>query len=122
VSAKRRALFWIGYGPRFWQNVRAANPRPRTHPMSRLAALLILLCPALAHAQSITTLAGTGQKGHTGDNGTAAKATLNQPFHCEVDRKGNLYIAEAENHCIRKVKLATGVITTVAGTGKKGYT
>lgn len=68
------------------------------------------------------TFVGTGKKGFTGDGGQAKAATLNQPFHVEMDSKGNLYIAEAENHCIRKVNLKTGVITTVAGNGKKGYT
>src|SRR5438309_2419171 len=69
----------------------------------------------------LTNFAGTGKKGHTGDGGLATKATLSEPFHCEVDNKGHLYIAEATNHCIRKVDLKTGIITTVAGTGKKGY-
>lgn len=68
------------------------------------------------------TLVGTGQAGYTGDGGPATKALLNQPFHCEVDGRGNLYVAEAFNHCVRKVNLQTGVITTVAGNGKKGYT
>src|SRR5262249_49782959 len=53
--------------------------------------------------------------------GAATKATLNQPFHCELDGKGALYIAEDKNHCIRKVDLKTGTISTIAGTGKKGY-
>ncbi len=69
----------------------------------------------------IDTIAGTGQAGHAGDSGPAVKALLNQPFHCDVDHKGHLYIAEAMNHCIRKVDLKTGKITTVAGCGKKGY-
>lgn len=68
----------------------------------------------------IDTIAGTGTKGYTGDGGPASKATLNEPFHCEVDNKGHLYIAEALNHCIRKLDLKTGILTTVAGTGKKG--
>ncbi len=66
-------------------------------------------------------VAGTGKKGFAGDGGPAARALLNQTFHCELDGRGNLYIAEADNHCIRKVDLKTGVISTVAGTGKKGY-
>lgn len=70
----------------------------------------------------MATLAGTGKAGYAGDGGPAAKALLNQPFHCEVDDKGTLYIAEAFNHCIRKVDLRTGVITTAVGTGKKAYT
>ncbi|MSQ94366.1 MAG: hypothetical protein EXR98_07400 [Gemmataceae bacterium] len=71
---------------------------------------------------TMSTLAGTGQRGHTGDGGLATKATLSEPFHCELDHKArHLYIAEATNHCIRKVDLKTGVISTVAGNGKKGY-
>src|SRR5262245_18112876 len=69
----------------------------------------------------LTNFAGTGKKGFSGDGGQALKATLNEPFHCDVDNRGHLYIAEASNHCIRKVDLKTGVIITVAGTGKKGY-
>lgn len=69
----------------------------------------------------MSTVAGTGQEGYSGDGGPAEKAALNQPFHCELDGKDNLYIAEAFNHCIRKVNLKTGIITTVAGCGKKGY-
>ncbi|MBI1831807.1 MAG: hypothetical protein HYR84_10190, partial [Planctomycetes bacterium] len=89
-----------------------------------LPALMIVATLGLLHAGNtpvMSTLAGTGTRGHTGDGGLAAKATLSEPFHCEVDNKGQLYIAEAMNHCIRKVDLKTGVITTVAGNGKKGY-
>jgi streptogramin lyase len=75
-----------------------------------------------APAGKIESVVGTGQKGYTGDGGLATKATLNQPFHCDVDGAGNLYVAEAFNHCIRKVNLKTGVVSTVAGSGQKGYT
>jgi streptogramin lyase len=67
------------------------------------------------------SVVGTGKKGYSGDGGPAKTATLNQPFHVEVDGRGHLFVAEAENHCVRKVDLKTGVITTVAGSGKKGY-
>lgn len=73
-------------------------------------------------AGTIDTVAGTGKAGYAGDVGKATAALFNQPFHCELDGKGNLYVAEAFNHCIRKIDLKTGVITTVAGTGQKGYT
>src|SRR4051794_28112719 len=85
------------------------------------ATCLLLLLALSASAATIDTVAGTGKKGYAGDGGPAVKALLNEPFHVELDGKGHLYIAEAFNHCIRKVDLATGVITTVAGTGKKGY-
>jgi sugar lactone lactonase YvrE len=87
------------------------------------SAIAILVSVAIGgDAPSITTIAGTGERGHTGDGGPAIKATLNEPFHCDVDNRGHLYIAEAMNHCIRKVDLKTGTISTVAGTGKKSYT
>src|SRR5262245_44483041 len=83
------------------------------------------LAPGIGGVQApgsrIEPVAGTGQPGYSGDGGKAPEARLNQPFHCDLDGRGSLYIAEAFNHCIRKVDLKTGRITTVAGTGKKGY-
>ena len=64
----------------------------------------------------IQTFVGTGERGYTGDGGPAASALLSEPFMCAFDAQGNLFLAEATNHCIRKVDKATGVITTVAGT------
>ncbi len=69
----------------------------------------------------MATVAGTGRKGYAGDGGKSTAALLNEPFHCELDGRGHLYVAEAMNHCVRKVDLKTGVITTVAGSGMKGY-
>jgi hypothetical protein len=91
--------------------------------MCRAAVLVLLLHLNSAPAAGvIDTVAGTGEAGYSGNGGPATAARLNQPFHCELDGKGGLLIAEAFNHCIRKVDLKTGVITTVAGCGKKGYT
>jgi sugar lactone lactonase YvrE len=64
----------------------------------------------------ITTVAGNGTEGFSGDGGPATNATLNTPIGVAVDRAGNLYIADAFNNRIRKVN-ATGIITTVAGNG-----
>lgn len=69
----------------------------------------------------IRSVAGTGERGYTGDGGAATAATLSEPFMCVFDAHGNLYEAEAMNHCIRRVDAATGVITTVAGIGEEGY-
>ena len=69
----------------------------------------------------ITTLAGTGERGYTGDGGPATAALLSEPFMCAFDTAGNLYVAEAMNHCIRRVDRETGVIATIAGTGAVGY-
>jgi gliding motility-associated-like protein len=68
----------------------------------------------------ITTFAGTGVKGYSGDGGPAIKAKLNRPFGVAVDNAGNVYIAEDSNHVIRKVS-ANGIITTIGGTGVEGY-
>jgi hypothetical protein len=90
----------------------------------RIQVLALLVSFAWAHAGEaglIDTVAGTGKPGHAGDGGKASAALLNEPFHCDLDGKGHLYVADAMNHCIRRVSLRTGVITTVAGTGKKGY-
>ena len=70
---------------------------------------------------SLTAIAGTGERGYSGDGGPAAQAQLDEPFMCAFDAAGNLYIAEAMNHCVRRVDAQTGVITTVAGTGAAGY-
>ncbi len=74
-----------------------------------------------ATAGVIDTVAGTGAAGYTGDGGRATAARLNQPFHCALGGDGQLYVADALNHCIRRIALKTGVITTVAGSGVKGY-
>lgn len=67
----------------------------------------------------ITTVAGTGKQGFSGDGGPATKATLNRPHSIALDRSGGLYICDIGNHRVRKVDLNTGVITTFAGTGEK---
>src|SRR5258708_437289 len=91
----------------------------RIHLGSVLFLVSMSWAPGLAGV--IDTVAGTGKKGYSGDGGPATAAPLSEPFHCGLDGKGDLYIAEAGNHCIRRVNLKTGVIATVAGTGKKGY-
>ena len=69
---------------------------------------------------TITTVAGTGELGYSGDDGPAIEAQLKYPRHVAVDGSGNLYIADTYNHRIRKVD-TTGTITTVAGQGGIGY-
>ena len=69
----------------------------------------------------ITTVAGSGAAGYAGDNGLATAAKLNAPASVAVDSAGNLYIAEQNNNVIRMVTAATGVISTLAGTGAAGY-
>ena len=69
----------------------------------------------------ITTIAGDGTAGYTGNNGPATSAELDDPTGIAVDAAGNLYIADAANNCIREVNLASGTITTIAGNGTAGY-
>jgi streptogramin lyase len=69
----------------------------------------------------LTTIAGTGQRGYTGDGGPAIDATLAAPHELLFDRHGNLFFAERDNHVIRKVDMKTGIISTVAGTGMRGF-
>jgi hypothetical protein len=67
----------------------------------------------------ISTIAGTGTAGYSGDGGQATLAKLNQVTDVAFDAAGNMYIDDSHNHCIRKVD-PTGIITTVAGTGSSG--
>jgi len=69
----------------------------------------------------LTTVAGNGERGYSGDGGPALAAALNMPHEIRFDRLANLYIAERDNHVIRKVDRATGIISTVAGTGTPGF-
>jgi streptogramin lyase len=67
----------------------------------------------------ITTIAGTGAPGFSGDGGLATRAQLNEPHSIAFDSAGDLYIADVKNHRIRKVTMKTGTITTLAGTGER---
>ena len=67
----------------------------------------------------VTTVAGTGVRGYSGDGGPAASAKLNRPIDVTVDQAGNLYITDEDNMRIRKVD-AKGIISTVAGNGSSG--
>ena len=69
---------------------------------------------------TITTVAGTGTSGYSGDGGAATAARLNEPRGVAFDRSGNVYIADSGNNRIRKVT-AAGTISTIAGTGTGGY-
>jgi streptogramin lyase len=72
-----------------------------------------------AKTRFITTVAGSGKAGFSGDGGGATQATMNQPHSIQFDARGDLYICDILNHRIRKVDMKTGVITTFAGTGEK---
>jgi len=74
-----------------------------------------------AATKIITTVAGNGTQGYSGDGGAATSAQLDWPWGVAVDASGNIYIADEVNNRIRKVTAATGIITTVAGNGTWGY-
>ena len=71
-------------------------------------------------SRTIHHIAGTGDKGYTGDGGDGRKATLSGPKGISWSPDGGVYIADTESHTIRRIDLKTGVITTVAGTGERG--
>jgi uncharacterized protein (TIGR03437 family) len=73
----------------------------------------------VAPGGTISTLAGTGIAGYSGDGGPAAKAQLNLPYGLAADGSGNLYVADVGNDRVRRIS-PDGTITTVAGTGAKG--
>jgi cytochrome c peroxidase len=74
-----------------------------------------------AQSGEISTVAGTGHRGFAGDGGLAVFAHLNRPYNVFADDDGGLFISDAGNHRVRHVDLASGVITTIAGTGTFGY-
>ena len=69
----------------------------------------------------ITTVAGNGNKGFSGDNGLAVNAQLYTPYGVAVDTAGNIYIADSLNHRVRMVTKSDSKITTLAGNGDTGY-
>ena len=69
---------------------------------------------------TIRTVAGTGEPGYSGDGGSATTARLNGPYGILLDQQGRLLIADSQNHVIRRID-KNGMITTIAGTGERGY-
>ena len=69
----------------------------------------------------ISTVAGTGVEGYSGDGGPALQASVNQIYSLCVDTNGDIYVVDRLNAAVRKITAATGIITTVAGNGEPGY-
>lgn len=69
----------------------------------------------------ISTVAGTGEQGYSGDGGPATAARLNEPYEVRFASSGDMYFVEMQNAIVRKVDQETGIISTVAGTGKHGF-
>lgn len=72
-------------------------------------------------AAEITTLAGTGASGYSGDGGKSQLAAVGGPFGLAVGPDGALYVCEIANHVIRRIDSTTQKISTVAGSGRAGY-
>ncbi|WP_160115108.1 Ig-like domain repeat protein [Bryocella elongata] len=70
----------------------------------------------------ISTVAGTGAPGYTGDGGLATSAEVSQPSGITIDGAGNLYFADTGNSVIRRIDAVTGMISTVVGNATQGYT
>ncbi len=69
----------------------------------------------------VTTVAGRGEAGCSGDGGPAVEARFNEPYGIAVDRSGNIYVADRHNHSVRRIDGASGIVTTVAGNGSAGF-
>jgi sugar lactone lactonase YvrE len=69
----------------------------------------------------ISTIAGTGEPGWSGDGGPALAAKLHEPYEVRFDAAGNLFWVERLSHCVRKLDTKTGTVTTIAGTGTPGF-
>jgi sugar lactone lactonase YvrE len=72
-------------------------------------------------AKTTRTVAGNGQRAYTGDGGPATAGALNMPHEIVFDARGHMYIAERDNHVVRKVDSSSGQISTLAGTGVAGF-
>jgi sugar lactone lactonase YvrE len=71
--------------------------------------------------RQVTDVAGNGQRAYSGDGGPATAGSLNMPHEIQFDAAGNLYIAERDNHVVRKVDARSRVMSTLAGTGVPGF-
>ncbi len=112
------ASFWLPKGPDATPGGKIAINDDRTHlymadtKNNRIRMINIA-------TREVTTIAGTGAAGFAGDGGPASAATLNGPTDVYITHEQEIFIADTENHVIRKIDTA-GVITTVAGTGQAG--
>src|SRR6266480_5455497 len=88
--------------------------------MRLITALFIALVLA-ATTKHITTIAGTGTAGFSGDDGPGTAGQINNPYGLTIGPDGALYFCEVDNHRVRRLDLKTQVISTVAGNGRAEY-
>jgi streptogramin lyase len=72
-------------------------------------------------SRHVRSVAGTGQKGYSGDDGLARAARLNEPYEVRFSSNGSMYFVEMQNHIIRRVDAKSGRMETIAGTGQPGF-
>lgn len=89
--------------------------------IGQIALVLTLVFPISLNAQTITTVAGTGTAGNSGDGGPATAAQIQNPYQVNLDTAGNLYIADYGANTVRKVNTA-GIITKLSGDGSASST
>src|SRR5689334_16786632 len=90
----------------------------------RCLLLSLAIAGAWTHplsAAEVVTLAGTGKDERSGDGGAAARAACGGPFGVVIGPDGGLYVCETTTHVVRRIDLRSGTISTVAGSGEKGY-
>ncbi|MAT13810.1 MAG: hypothetical protein CMJ46_00905 [Planctomyces sp.] len=91
---------------------------------SLCAFLIFLTVPLFAHGDEpvrIETIAGTGESARSPESGPALEVPIGNPFGVEIGPEGALYICEVDFHRVRRLDMQSGQLTTVAGTGEKGY-
>src|SRR5262249_39278539 len=75
----------------------------------------------IAKDGTISTSAGNGTRGYSGDGGPALAAQLNEPYEVRFDREGNMLFVEMKNNLVRRVDAKTRIISTFAGSGEPGF-
>jgi streptogramin lyase len=72
-------------------------------------------------SKELTTVAGNGRRGYSGDGGPATSAEMNEPYEVRFDSRGNMLVVEMKNHIVRRIDAESRTIWTIAGTGRVGY-